>query len=168
MTSDEMTSSIADDEAIDTPPHVPEAFAIVDAASANWLVRKIIESRRYAEHVRTWAVAENRRAENDERFLLQRYGLQLERWVRQELVQRGNRRRSIGLPAGDVGFRRERPKLVVINETRLICWCREHLPKAVIAVEHVLKSMVHEHVISTGEVMDGAEIRSGGERFFIK
>lgn len=169
MTNDQMNRATTDEEAVDSPaPEIPEAFAIADEGSANWLARRIVEARRYAEHVRNWAAVEIRRAENDERFLLQRYGMQLERWVREELVRRGGRRRSLRLPAGDVGFRLERSRLVVTNESKLISWCREHLPSAIVTVENVLKSKIHDHFASTGELAEGADIQSGGERFFIR
>ena len=55
-------------------PDVPDAFAVDDASSANWLVRKVVESRNYAEHVKEWAALELRRAEREERFFLERFG----------------------------------------------------------------------------------------------
>ena len=52
--------------------NVPETFAVDDAASANWLVRKIVETRAYAKHVKEWADGELRRAEREELFFLHR------------------------------------------------------------------------------------------------
>lgn len=144
----------------------PETFALNDAASANWLVRKIVEARAYAKHVKAWADAEVKRAEQEESFFLQRYGHQLEAWARQQVVQ--GRRRSVKLPAGTVGFRTEPPKLEVVDEGKLIGWCRRALPAALRIETHVLKSLVKDHVAHTGECPDGAEVGGGGQRFYVK
>src|SRR5688572_19943819 len=85
------------------PPHVPQGFSIHDESSANWLVRKVVEARKYGERVQVWASAETRRAENEERYFLQRYGLQLQAWTREKLRGNGGRRRSIALPSGTIG-----------------------------------------------------------------
>src|SRR5688572_33032791 len=58
-----------------------EPFAVRDAATANWLVRKVKELRAYAAHVKVWAERELRVARRDEKFLLARYGPQLQAWV---------------------------------------------------------------------------------------
>ena len=65
----------------------PEAFRVCDEASANWVVRRIAEARKYAEHVEAWAATELRRAEREERFLLERFGPQLEAWARERLAR---------------------------------------------------------------------------------
>ena len=156
--------------AIAAPPSVelepPESFAVNDAASANWLVRKIIEARAYAKHVKAWADAEVRRAEQEEAFFLHRYGHQLETWARQQIAE--GRRRSVKLPAGTVGFRTDPPKLDVMDEERLVGWCRKALPAALRVETHVLKSLVKDHVAQTGECPDGAAVGGGGQRFYVK
>ncbi|HEY8668170.1 MAG TPA: host-nuclease inhibitor Gam family protein [Tepidisphaeraceae bacterium] len=149
-----------------TPPDPPETFAVNDAASANWLVRKIVEARAYAKHVKAWADAEVRRAEQEEAFFLQRYGHQLEAWARQQIANA--RRRSVKLPAGTVGFRTDPPKLEVIDEAKLLSWCRQELPAALRVETHVLKSLVRDHVAQTGECPVGAEVGGGGQRFYVK
>src|SRR4051812_34057237 len=67
-----------DDAEAELAVTVPERFAVTDEASANWLVRKVLEARRYAERVEAWAAAEMRRARRDEAFLLGRFGSDLE------------------------------------------------------------------------------------------
>jgi hypothetical protein len=156
--------SVAEDER----PPVPEAFAVRDAATANWLVRKVVEARAYARRVAAWAECEVRRAQRDEQRLLGRYGGQLEDWVRRRLKEENGRRKSVSLPAGTVGFRAEPPRLVVHDEKELLRWCRAHLPSAVATVERVLRGTVREHVAATGELPQGAEVAHGGEKFFVK
>jgi hypothetical protein len=152
-------------EAIDLA--VPETFAVRDAASANWVVRKIAESRLYALRVKAWAAAELRRAERQEQFFLLRYGRQLEDWARQQIEQQHDRRRSVSLPAGNVGFRAEPTRLSVIDEAKLLTWAKHHLPSAIRTIETFTKNTLTEHLKSTGDVADGAELVGGAERFYV-
>jgi hypothetical protein len=54
--SDGITESISSNDAL----HIDSAHA------ANWLVRKVLERRRYRERVQVWADGEIRRAEREE------------------------------------------------------------------------------------------------------
>ena len=185
-----------DDSAADAdeyvPPHVPQGFSIHDASSASWVVRKIVEARKYGERVRVWAAAETRRAENEERFFLQRYGPQLEAWAREQLRDTRSRRRSIALPSGTIGFRTAATRLVIADERALLDWCRGNLQTA-LAVEvkasgaeahclldwqrnhcpaatataSVTKSILDEHFRTTGECPAGTQCATG-EKFFVK
>ncbi len=109
---------------------VPEAFHIDSARTANWLVRKVLVHRHYQQQVKAWADAEIRRAEREEKHLLQHFGGQLEAWLRAALDEEGGRRRSIHLPAGSVGLRAEPARLVVHDQEALVKWCRTQLPEA--------------------------------------
>jgi hypothetical protein len=147
---------------------VPENFSVRDAATANWLVRKIVEARAYGKHVREWAARELRRAQNEEKFFLYRYGQQLEDWARQQVDREDGRRKSLKLPAGTIGFRTYPPHLEVKDEQELLRWCKANLPVALAVTEMVLKTVVKNHIASTGELPIGAEVVGGGEKFFIK
>jgi hypothetical protein len=98
---------------------VPESFQVDSAKTANWLVRKILEFRRYQQKVRAWADAEIHKAEQEENHLVQRFGGALEVWLRRALEEHDGRRRSISLPAGCVGLRVEPTRLVVSDENSL-------------------------------------------------
>jgi hypothetical protein len=147
----------------DLPPSAPEGFEVRGRPSANWLVRKIVEARAYAEQVKEWAALEIRRAEREERFFLERFGHQLEAWTRPQISS--GRRKSLKLPAGTIGFRTESVHLEVKDETRLIAWCQHHLPDAIRVQTQVLKSLVNDHLEKTGEC---ADIAGGGERFYVR
>ena len=149
-------------------PHVPEGFCVRDAATAAWVVRKIVEARAYGHRVREWAARELRRAEREEKFFLYRFGQQLEEWTRRRLELEGDRRRSVSLPSGIVGLRAEPPRLKVTDEDALLRWCRANLPAAVVTEQRVLKSVVTEHVATSGELPQGTEVCEGTEKFFIK
>jgi hypothetical protein len=150
------------------PVEADERFHVHDKESANWVVRKIVETRAYRERVARWAEAETLRAERQEQFLLHRFGAELEQWARQQIGKQYPRRRSVRLPAGVLGFRNTLPKLIVTDESKLTGWCRKHLPGALKVIERVLKSEVRNHMNSTGEIADGTEVTDGGEKFFVR
>jgi hypothetical protein len=148
-----------------------ETFAVTDASSANWVVRRVVEARRYADHVRAWAAAELRRAEQEERWLLGRYGAQLEAWARGRIVRHHGgalRRKHVALPAGSVGLRRCPPHVAIADEARALAWCRANLPQAVQVRQLLSKAELLRHVSASGEVPDGTAVVEGGERFYIK
>ena len=153
---------------IDAAPGMPEAFHVHDAATANWVVRKIIEARQYAKRVEEWAAAERRRAEREERFFMFRFGAQLEQWARAQIEAGSNRRKSICLPAGRIGLRTPPPRLGIVDEVRLLSWCRANLPAAVIVTERVSRQALHDHVKATGECPDGTEVPSAIDVLFIR
>ena len=146
----------------------PEGFCVHDEATANWLVRKIVEARQYAERVQAWAALELRRAEREEQFFMQRFGPQLEAWARQRLAESRGRRKSLKLPAGAVGFRTAPPHLSVTDEARLIRWCKANLPLAIVVKEQIVKITVKQHIQSTGDCPEGADVIPGGQRFYVK
>lgn len=147
---------------------VPEGFAVRDANSANWVIRKIVEARKYGEKVQAWAAAELRRAQREEEFFLRRFGVELEDWVRKRTQIQNDGRKSVSLPAGVVGFRIEQTKLEITDEAALINWCKANLPEAVKTVENVLKSAVMGHFKATGECPTGAEIGGGIDHLYIR
>ena len=158
-------------EANDDPAvalELDERFHVRDEDSANWVLRKIAECRAYRERVARWARAETLRAERQEGFLMHRFGNELEAWAREQIGKQHGRRRSIALPAGVVGLRREPTKLVVVDERALVGWCRTHLPAAIKVTETLLKTEVLAHVKDTGECPVGTEMGGGAERFYIR
>ena len=168
MTTNSDTAPPTADDGVVVVIDAPEGFAVRDAASANWVVRKVVEARRYAEHVQAWAAAEVRRAEREEAFLMRRFGAELEEWARRQVQTHHDGRKSVALPAGIVGFRGERTRLVVTDESALLAWCRTNLPQAVKTVQSVAKSAVTDHVRCTGECPSGAEFGGGGEHFYVR
>jgi hypothetical protein len=112
-----------------------DAFHIRDEGSANWVLRKIVECRAYRERVARWAQEETLRAERQEAFLMHRFGNELEAWAREQIYKQHGRRRSIALPAGVLGLRREPTKLLVVDERALAGWCRTHLPATIKVTE---------------------------------
>jgi hypothetical protein len=148
------------------PPVVPQQFEVKDPSSANWVVRRVVAARQYAAHIKAWSAAELKRAEREEQFFLLHFGPQLEAWLKPQLHQL--RRKSLALPAGTIGFRNTPPKLLIIDETQLIGWCRRHLPEAIQVKTTLLTSLLKQHLERTGECPQGIELADAESRFYIK
>jgi hypothetical protein len=123
-----MTTELTDDSQIvngetthiDVADPPDDTFTVTDEQSANWVVRRIIAARTYAQHVKAWAEGELRRAEREEQFFWLRFGPQLKNWTANELARMKIKRKSLKLPAGMIGFKTLGPKLVVLNEEKLM------------------------------------------------
>jgi hypothetical protein len=188
-------TSITTAEALaDQPPvEVPERFVIDSAEKASWAVRKILEARQYAARVQAWAEGELGRAEREEQWLLRRFSPELEGWLRDELQRRGRRARSVNLPAGTLGLRRQPARLEIVDEARTVGWCLANLPGAVrVSVDaegetaahllewvrrdatsvrvrqRVLQEPLARHLSETGEIPPGAALRPAEDRFYVK
>jgi hypothetical protein len=148
---------------------VPKAFAIDCEDHANWLVRKVLGAREYAQRVRDWSARELARAAREEQTLMFLFGRQIEQWTRAEIEKLNGRRKSICLPAGTVGFRTSNPRLQVDDEQVVIAWAKQHVPSAVVIVEKLAKSELNRMFEATGEVPPiGAHIEPSCETFFVR
>lgn len=147
---------------------VPDKFAVRDEGSANWVIRKVVEAKAYAQRVATWAEQEKLRAQRQEAFFMQRYGPQLHRWVRQQIAERGGKRKCLDLPAGRVGFRQQKEKMIVEDDARALAWAKTHCPTAVKVQESLLKAELNEHVQATGELPEGVRLEPEHESFYVK
>ena len=147
----------------------PAPFQIDSADRANWLVRKVVEARRYGEQVKEWAEREQRRAEREEQSLMLLYGRQLEDWTTGEIARAGGRRRSVSLPAGTVGFRTHGPKLVVDDTAVVLDWAREHCLEAIVRTERLSKAALGEAMRATGLVPPGGvHVEAAADRLTIR
>jgi hypothetical protein len=146
------------------------AFANTSPEAANWLVRKVVEAREYRRRVNIWAEAEASRADKEESHLLRLLGSQLERWVTDELLRSRQKRRSLDLPAGRVGFRTAPMSLSVLDETSVIAWAKLNCPAAVVTttVERLLKTPLTEYLQNTGDVPPSTQVEPSRDKFFIK
>jgi hypothetical protein len=154
------------DEHIDPP--VPETFHVHDQATANWVIRKIVEARQYAERVEDWAERELRRAKREEEFFMFRFGAQLEQWARAQIAVTHPHRNSVALPAGKIGFRLQPLRLQIRDDRALLAWCKRHAPAAVVTSERILKTAIMPHFTATGECPDGATVVGGACSFYVR
>ena len=154
---------------LDVLKSIPKQFEVNDEKSANWLVRRIMDSRSYATQVKAWAEAELRRAAREQQTLLFLYGRQIEAWAKDEVAKSKGRRKSLNLPAGCVGFRASPPRIVVDDEIAVLTWARRSLPAAVVVTEKLAKSVINDHCERTGELPDdGVHIEPACEKFYIR
>ena len=154
---------------LDILKSLPKQFEVRDEESANWLVRRVMESRRYATQVKEWAEREVRRAAREEQTLLYLFGRQIETWTKVEVTKLNGRRKSLNLPAGCVGFRALPSKIVIDNDAEAIKWAKEHCPQAVVVVEKLAKIILDQYVHETGHAPeDGVHVELASERFFIR
>jgi phage host-nuclease inhibitor protein Gam len=150
-------------------PEIQESFSVHDDATANWVVWEIVKCRSYAARCDQWCGREKNRARRDEEFFLFKYGPQLRDYAKQKIAEGKNRRKSVNLPAGTVGFRKENAKLVVDDDDLVLAWAREHVPELVTTIEKVSKTALNEHLESTGEIPQrGAHIEPEREHFYVK
>ncbi|MGB7157389.1 MAG: hypothetical protein WBD40_04950 [Tepidisphaeraceae bacterium] len=168
-------------------------FSISSERDANWLVRAVTELRVYRRRVEAWAAGELRKAERRERYLTERYGAQLQRWLEQRLMEEGGRRRSVCLPAGVVGVRARRPKVVVTDPQTALAWAKSEMPgllqveisvsgneaKRLLAwqeaervdahvMETISKAGLNSYIAESGEVPGGVELQPSVDELFIR
>lgn len=154
-------------EAADAP-EVPEGFNVVDADTANWVVRKITGCDDEEKRIEEFAAKELSRVRRDREFFLFRYGRQLEEWGASEIAKLKGRRKTIRLPAGSLCFRHENAKLVIDNDLTVLEWARQHCPQAVHTSERLSRTVLKEHFEATGELPPaGVHVEPEQERFRI-
>lgn len=147
---------------------VPEAFSVRCPQTAGWVVRRVLQARRYAERVKLWAELERRRAEHEEQRLLFLFEGQLRDWTQNQVAKLRGRRKSLALPGGTVGFRSVPSRVVVHDEELVLKWAKWACPTAVVVSERLLKTPLAEHIERTGEVPAGMEIAPAATTFFIR
>ena len=148
---------------------VPVEFSVHDEATANWVVRIVMQARAYADRVKQWADAELRRAQREEERILYLYGGQLQDWVTSEIAKAKGKRRSLNLPAGRVGYRKVPSRFVIEDACAVMAWARAGCPDAIKTVERLESSIVMTHIQLTGEVPPaGVRQEPEYDKFFIR
>jgi len=148
---------------------VPDQFQVNSDDAANWVIKRIVEARNYCRKCDEWCEREKARAKRTEEFFLYRFQSQLSEWVRIKILEQGGRKKSVNVPAGTAGFRREPSKIIVDDETSVLAWCKLHRPDLITYVEKLSKSGLNEHVETTGELPEtGVHIESEKEKFYVR
>jgi len=148
---------------------IPKSFAVEDEKSANWLVRKVVAARQYAQKVKEWSEIEQRRAEREEASLMFLFGRQLERWCKGEIDKLAGRRKSINLPSGTVGFRHIGCSLQVDDERAVLDWAASECPDAVTTVTKLSRSTLVANFKETGLVPPhGVHLEPETDKFYVR
>jgi len=141
-------------------------FVVKDEPTADWVVAKVNaaadEIARLNEQHATRVNAIKRRHE----FLFWRFNDELKRYAAAQLE--GQKRRSVVLPHGTIGFRRVKESLDIIDPDRALAAAKRDIPAAVKVVERLVKTPIYEHLKTTGELLDGCELRAAEDRFYVK
>lgn len=147
-------------------------FKVTDRSSANWVLKKMAQAAAEMTDIDKMCDDEiaviNRRREQLKKspqgtlnFFSIAYKDQLEQFARAELE--GQKKKSIPLIYGMIGFRSSADKLVAVDETKAIKWAEEHAPEA------VKKSLLISKIpVSAIPESDGAfDIAVSPDRFYI-
>jgi hypothetical protein len=150
-------------------PSLPKEFHVRNEVTANWVVRKIVECRQYAERCQEWCRREQARAHQREAFFLFHFGVPLREFARKTLAEEGGRRKSVFLPGGTIGFRTQPAKLMIDDEAVVLSWAKRQMPGLVQVSERISKSDLNNLFKDTGLIPDaGAHVEPTTEQFFVK
>jgi phage host-nuclease inhibitor protein Gam len=149
-----------------------QAFRVTELSAAAWCMRKaavaereIIRRQVYAEAMaqkyKAWAEAENKR-DMDTVTIMAEF---LRPWVAEQI--KDGKKRSINLPDGVAGYRKQPDKVDITDEAAALAWAREHCPEAVKVVESVLKTPLKAWIEDNGELPPGVDMSTGDEKFYI-
>jgi phage host-nuclease inhibitor protein Gam len=167
-----------------------QPFVIDSDEAANWVVRKVVEARAYAVRAKEWAEREVRRAKRDERFFVDQYSAQIRDWLSSRLT---SRKRSIDLPSGRVGLRKQPPQVEICDLSTVVAWTTINVPEAVVVQIEVCgpeavrvgnemsnrfptakvtwavrRKLLNEHLTATGEVPSGASVSGTQDSMYIR
>lgn len=113
-----------------------QSFHVTDRTSAEWVLEKMsintgalksIEFRRAA--VLASLDAQQREIERRADWLNQRFGAELKDWAARQLA--GQKRKSLQLDWGKVGFRQTHGSVKVFDQITAVQWLQQHCPRAV-------------------------------------
>lgn len=163
----------------DTDPVSPAKFAVTDESSANWVLRKLtdIQTRRGAAQAMldNEIEAMHRRfakilgpLDRQENFFRSAFGAQLAEWTRKSVE--GQKKRSVTLLHGSVGYRKNPDKLVIDDEDAAITLAEDQgLTDLVRVKKEIAKTVLRKWM--EGEGIDSwgtAHIEPGEDTFYIK
>ncbi len=122
-------------EVLSLAGHDP-AFHVTDRTSAEWVLEKISRntSALKALEIRRNEIMENLEAQQREierraDWLNQRFGAELKDWATRQLA--GQKRKSLQLDHGKVGFRQTHGSVRVFDQITAVQWLQQHCPRAV-------------------------------------
>lgn len=149
------------------------SFAVKDIASADWTLRKILAAQHRMEEREITAEAVRAKldkwlaeANKPDLATIEFMQGKLEPYVADSL--RGEKRRSVRLPSGTVGFRSSPEHVEVLEEEKALAWCKANLPAAVKVRESLLLTPIKDSVKAGGALPDGVKLAGGETRFYVK
>ena len=177
MTEETATYEPLPDMAEEFPELVPPGACVDDHSAANRILARIAREEReimllldqandqvnlILARANELRVAHQRRLD----WLIETFTPGLQTFARLELE--GSAKRSVKLLSGTVGYRKQPDHLEIKDEQAGIAWAKKNLPDAYRVEESLLKKPVTEHIKTTGEVLDFAELVIGEDKFYIE
>lgn len=99
---------------------------------------------------------------------------QMERWLPElEPIVKGllrGKTRSVKTPWGTLGFRKVNDCLEITDEQRLLAaaTANEVLRGQIVVKRSLPKSALNDYFKTTGDLLDGVEVKPGGDKFYVK
>ena len=141
-----------------------EGFSVKDQQTAEWVVRRIAESRKRQNEIdelyqaemfrlKTWKEKEMQKEQSN----IEYFETVLKPWAQEQ-------GKSVSLPSGKVRFRKMQDKFIY-DDQMVIAWAKQHLPEAIRVKEELEKKAIKDHVKATGELPDGLSIEQQEPKF---
>ena len=152
---------------------VSQDFAVRDLQSADWCMAKALSAQKrineleaYAEAAIAAARARIEKETSRYRRTVQTMEAFLEPWVRERLA--GEKRKSMYLLSGRVGFRKSQPSLLVKDEAAAVADLKKlELADLIRTKEEVDKEKVKAAVKAGKPLPEGCELVDGQEKFYL-
>jgi len=78
----------------------------------------------------------------------------------------GNKKKSVNLLTGTVGFRTIKAKLLVTNKQLVMEWAETHCPQAIKMIKDLLLTPLMDYLKDTGDVPPGTELIGEHQKFY--
>lgn len=156
-------------ELLAIPEELPEErpiFEITDEPTAEWVVSKLAMWKGEIARRKEAAAAYVADAQRNLDYLNWRFNHDLAIYTTNAL--KTEKKKSIKLASGTLGFRVQKPKIVVDDEGVVMRWADDNCPDAIKKVESILKTPLNDHFKATGELPDGCSLTEESQAFYVK
>ena len=141
-----------------------EKFHITDSKRCDWLIKKFTSINDEIERLEKQHTRRIKQLENEEQFLKNRFGRELEGFVRAHL---DGSRKSIDFPHGRAGFRKTRETVEIVDQEAAVNWAKENCFEALRKKEWTIKTPLIKYLRDTGVIPDGCEHEPAKDKFYI-
>jgi len=147
-------------------------FHVVDEKTANWVLRKLanLEAERVRIEEQSKKMISSVRTDYDE--IIRRYGDELEAWARQELLDHGNRKKTVHTFHATLAFRTVAAHLKLAEPDEALKYVREHAREHLQVIEKLNATTYREEAARRmqqhGEILPGIERVPEQESFAIR
>jgi hypothetical protein len=153
-------------------PAAAREFHVTDEKTANWLLRKLanLEAERLRIEEQAKKMLAALKADQDE--LMLRYGPELEAWARQELLDGGNRKKTVHTWQATLSFRTVAAHLKLTDPEQALQYALENAPNLVQTIRKLdttsYRAEAARRLDMQGEILPGIERIPETESFTIR